>query len=128
MNIRAAIFDVYGTLLEVGPAPPQAEELWRGIWSDMFHIEPRLSRLEFSVACSRVVSREHEAARGRGIQFPEINWTSVVVEVTPELRNVSKADREQFISRHMRTGHSTRMHVEAAETLRALKGEGCVLG
>ena len=29
MTIRAVIFDVYGTLLEVGPAPPDADARWQ---------------------------------------------------------------------------------------------------
>ena len=50
MNIRAIIFDIYGTLLEVGPPPPDADARWQRLFADLLHSEPRLSRLDFYVA------------------------------------------------------------------------------
>ena len=50
MNVRAVILDIYGTLLEVGPPPPDADVRWQRICRDLLHTEPRLSRLEFSIA------------------------------------------------------------------------------
>ena len=50
MNIRAVIFDIYGTLLEVGPPPPDADARWQRLCRDLLRAEPRLSRLQFSVA------------------------------------------------------------------------------
>lgn len=128
MKIRAAIFDLYGTLLEVGPPPPDAEACWIGLWQDTLRIEPRLTRLNFSVACSRLIAQQHEASRARGILHPEILWPEIVRQVVPELTRVSKEDQDRFILGQIRTGHTTRLSHQAAEVLRQLRRKGCVLG
>ena len=69
MKPRAVIFDLYGTLLVVGPPPPDADARWQSLWRDLLRTEPRLSRLGFSIACNRVIARHHEAARACGIPW-----------------------------------------------------------
>jgi putative hydrolase of the HAD superfamily len=128
MNIRAVIFDIYGTLMEVGPATPDPELCWQRLCRDMLHIEPHLSRLDFSVATGQVISRHHEAARARGIPWPEVHWPSVVAEVLPELAQLPRHDQEEFLFRQIQTGHTTRMTSETAATLRWLKERPCLLG
>jgi putative hydrolase of the HAD superfamily len=128
MNIRAVIFDVYGTLLEVGPPPPDADTRWQLLCQDLLHMEPRLSRLNFSAASSKVMARHHQAARARGIPWPEAHWPSVVTEVVPELAQLSRHDQEEFLFRQMQTDHSTRMAAETAAALRWLKERPILLG
>lgn len=128
MKLRAVIFDVYGTLLEVGPAPADAEARWQELWRKTFSHEPRLSRLEFSVACSRVIARHHGQAQARGIAYPEINWPSIVGEVLPELRALPPSVQEEFLFRQIQTGHTTRFEKDAAEMLRRLGEENTLLG
>lgn len=126
--MRAAIFDVYGTLLEVGPAPHDADALWHRLWMDMFGMPPRLSRLDFSVACSRVIARLHETARARGVAHPEVNWQGVVAGTIPEFSLLSPSRQDEFLWRQIRSGHSTSMAPQTAEVLRRFKRRGCVLG
>ncbi len=128
MNLRAAIFDIYGTLLQVGPPPPDADARWQRLWRDFLHIEPRLSRLDFSVASSKVIARHHEVARARGIPWPEIHWPSVVTEVVPEVAQLPSHDREEFLFRQIQTSHTIRMTAETASVLRWLKERPCLLG
>ena len=128
MNIRAVIFDIYGTLLEVGPPPPDADARWRRLFRELLHIEPRLSRLDFSVGSSQVIARHHEAAHARGITWPEVHWPSVVTEVVPELVPLSHRDQDEFLFRQIQTGHTTRMIAETAATLRWLKERQSLLG
>ncbi len=128
MKIQAVIFDIYGTLLDVKPAPPEGEAHWRSLWKDTLGIEPSLSRLDFSIGCNRLVREQHEAGRARGILHPEILWPEIVRQVIPESAHFSKQQQEDFILGQIRTVHTTSMSREAAETLRALKGKGCVLG
>ena len=128
LNIRAVIFDLYGTLLEIGPSSPDADARWQRLCRDMFHIEPRLSRLHFSSACNQVIVRHHEAARVRGIPWPEVRWPSVVTEVMPELAQLPRHDQEEFLVRQIKTGHTTRMTAEPAAALRWLKERQCLLG
>jgi len=128
LNLRAVIFDVYGTLLEVGPPPPDADARWQRLFRDLLHIEPRLSRLDFSAATSKVIARHHEAARARAIPWPEVHWPSVVAEVVPELSRLSRHDQDEFLFRQMQAGHTTRMTTEAAATLRWLHERRILLG
>lgn len=128
MNIRVVIFDIYGTLLDVGPPLPEADARWQGLCHDLLGVEPRLSRLQFSVASSQVIARHHQAAQARGIPWPEVHWPSIVAKVMPELAQLSRYDQEEFIFRQIQTGHSTRMAAETAAALRWLKDRPTLLG
>ena len=68
-----------------------------------------------------MIARHHEAARARGIPWPEVHWPSVVAEVLPELAQLPRHDQEEFLFRQIQTGHTTRMTAETAATLRWLK-------
>jgi FMN phosphatase YigB (HAD superfamily) len=125
---RAVIFDVYCTILEVGPPPADAAERWLELWRETFRSQPRLTGAEFGAACRQVVSREHAAARGAGIPHPEIHWPAVVAEVVPELAALSGAGREEFIFRQIGLGHAVRLMPGAAATLRGLQQAGVHLG
>ena len=107
MNTRAVIFDIYGTLLEVGPPPPDSDARWQRLCRDLLHTEPPLSRLDFSVASSQVIARRHQAARARGIPWPEVHWPSVVAEVLPGLAQLPPRDQAEFLFRQIQTGHTT---------------------
>jgi putative hydrolase of the HAD superfamily len=128
MTIRAVVFDIYGTLLEVGPAPPDADARWQRLCHDLLHIHKPLSRLSFSVASSQVIARHHQAARARGIRWPEVHWPSVVAEVLPELAQLAPQDQEEFLFRQIQTDHTTHMAAETAAMLRWLKERQCLLG
>jgi FMN phosphatase YigB (HAD superfamily) len=94
----------------------------------LLHAEPRLSRLEFSVASSRVIARHHEAARARGVPWPEVHWPSVVAEVLPELTRLPRPAQEEFVCRHIQTGHATWLAPGTVETLRGLRERRVLLG
>jgi FMN phosphatase YigB (HAD superfamily) len=128
VNIRAVIFDIYGTLLEVGPPPPEADARWERLCRDLLHSEPHLSRLQFSVASSQVIARHHKAAQARGIPWPEVYWPAVVGEVMPEVARLARHEQEQFLFRQIQTGHSTRMTAETAAALRWLNDRSTLLG
>jgi FMN phosphatase YigB (HAD superfamily) len=128
MNIRALIFDVYGTLLEVGPPPPDADVRWRQLCQDVLQTEAPLSRLDFSTATSKVIAQLHAAARARGIPWPEVCWPSVVAEIVPALAQLAPPAREEFLFRQIQTGHTTEMAGETASALRQFKDQACLLG
>ena len=46
-EFRAVIFDIYGTLLEVGPPPPDADARWQRLCRHLLQSHPPLSRLRF---------------------------------------------------------------------------------
>lgn len=128
MKIRAVIFDIYGTLLEVGPPPADADARWRRLFADLLHSQPRLSRLDFYVASNRLIARRHEASRARGILWPEVQWPAIVAEVLPEVRRLSRAEQDEFIFRQIQTGHTPRLTADTGAALRWLKERRCLLG
>ncbi len=128
MNIRAVIFDVYGTLLELGPAPADAGDRWRRLFAELLQGEARLGQLEFSLATSRIIARHHDLARSRGIPWPEVFWPAVVREVLPELAQLAPHQQEEFLFRQMQTGHQVRLTEETAAVLRWLKDRNCRMG
>jgi FMN phosphatase YigB (HAD superfamily) len=128
MNVRAVIFDIYGTLLEVGPPPADAEARWQHLWGDLLAMGPRLGRLDFSVASSKIIARHHAAARARGILWPEVHWPSVVLEAVPEVGRLPSLEQEEFLFQQIQTGHTTRMTAATAAALRVLTERHCLLG
>ena len=128
MKPKVLIFDVYGTLLEVGPPPADADGQWTRLWKEILGVMPRLSRLDFAVACSREVVARHECARGLGIHYPEVSWPAIAQSVVPELCSVPTKQRELFILRQMGTGHTTRLFGALVELLPAFKRKGYLLG
>jgi len=127
MNPRAAIFDVYSTLLEVRP-PTEAATRWKRLFEEALGKLPPLSRTEFSLATSREVARRHAEARARGIRWPEVLWPEVVLAVIPDLARLSQRKREDFFFQLMAVGRTLRLAEGAAECLRWLHREGVVLG
>lgn len=128
MKIRAVLFDVYGTLLQVGPPPADADAQWQELLAQTFSNDTKLSRLDFSIACSRAIERRHAAAHARGIQYPEVYWPGVVAEIIPQFNKLSAKAQEEFIFRQIQIGRTIRLFPDAAEGLRKLSARGCVLG
>jgi FMN phosphatase YigB (HAD superfamily) len=128
MKVRAAIFDVYGTLLEVGPPPADGDARWQELFRNTFRVGTNLSRLDFSVACNRAITRRHTEAKARGIPFPEIVWPSIVAEVLPAFNKLKAPAQEEFIFRQIQIGRTTRLHAGAGYALQLLINQRCVLG
>ena len=128
MKVRAAIFDIYSTILEVGPPPTNADALWSRLFEEMLGTPPPVSRTEFSLRTSQVIARLHADARARGIRWPEIQWPSIVREAIPNLARLDATQQEEFILRQMQIGRKLRLADGAAECLRELNAIGILLG
>lgn len=128
MRIRAVLFDLYATLLEVGPPPADADHRWERLFRDALHTEPRLGRVEFYAACSQVVARHHETARRQGVPWPEIQWPVVVGEVIPAVAALSEPAREAFLLAQVEASRTITLTPETASLLRSLRGHGLTLG
>jgi FMN phosphatase YigB (HAD superfamily) len=128
LSIRAILFDVYGTILEVGPPPEDADALWEKLFADWLGGPPPLSRLEFFQCTGQGVARRHLEARARGIQWPEIVWPAVVEEVIPALAHLPARKRDDFILAQMKTGRRLRLAECAADVLRRMNEDGVLLG
>ena len=128
MKVRAVICDIYTTILEVGPPPSNADALWKDLFQELLGPPPAVGRTEFFIRTSRVIARQHAAARSRGIPWPEIQWPSVVREVIPGLAFVPPDKLDDFLLRQMQIGRTLRLADGAAECLRQLNDNGILLG
>jgi len=128
MKIRAVIVDVYNTLLEVGPAPASADALWRALFEEMLGTAPPVSATEFSVLTGQVTACHHAAAKSQGIQWPEIQWSSVVLEALPGLARLTAPKLEDFLFRQTQLGRTLRLADGAEECVRHLHDQGLLLG
>ena len=128
MSLRAAIFDLYGTLLEVGPPPADAGARWAVACQVALGTAPPLSLAQFDNECRRVVAVEHATARMRGIEFPEVYWPDIVDTVLrgfdprpAAARTPSPIYRADFL-------HTVRLRPDAADVLRAAQKTSLLLG
>ena len=128
MTMRAAIFDIYNTLLEVGPPPPDADDRWASLCGEFLNAPPQLSRVGFGAAAGAVISRMHAEARSYGIPWPEIQWPSVVRAVLPQLRDLAPDRFDQFIFRQMQLGRTLKLADGSTDCLKFLRERGCLLG
>lgn len=128
MSIRAVIFDVYTTILEVGPPPADADALWQQLFEEMLGTPPPLNRTQFSIRTAQVIARRHGDARTRGIQWPEIFWPAVVLEVVPDLTRLPEKNLEDFLFRQMQIGRTLQLADGAADCLRWLNKNQRLLG
>ena len=128
MRIRAVIFDIYGTLLELGPPPADAEARWVALWLETFGGPPRFDLGAFGAACDVIIAREHAAARAAGIAWPEIYWPDVVAKALPELARLPAKAPATFLLKHATLMHTVSLQARAATVLRSLHERGVLLG
>ncbi len=126
--IRAVICDIYGTLLEVGPPPPDAEERWARLWQETVGTPDPPSLDQLDTAVRRLVPVHHAAGRARGLLQPEIDWPALAAEAFPALKRVPASQRPWFYHQHAGLCRTTRLAPEAADCLRSLHHAGLVLG
>ena len=126
--IRAAIFDIYGTLLQVAPPPSDAQARWELIWEDKLKTPPRLTLEQFSAECERVIASEHAEARALGILHPEVYWPAVVSTVLPEFAHLSEVERSEFRLYHAQMAHTVRLMPGAAKALTQFRNSALRLG
>lgn len=128
MKLRAVIFDIYKTLLEVGPPPADAEMRWKELLKTTFRRSSAMSLAKFGMRCQAIIDREHAAARSRGIAFPEVYWPDVVCEVLPALSRLGEVRRGAFMFEQVRLWHTVSLAPGAAEVLARLRRVKIPLG
>ena len=128
MKIRAVIFDIYNTLLEVGPPPSDAEAQWEKLCREAFAGTPCPSLRAFNRTCDEVIAREHASARATGIQWPEVYWPDVLTAALPELAKFPANALAGFALRHARLTRTVRMMPGAKEGLNRLRDLNIPLG
>jgi FMN phosphatase YigB (HAD superfamily) len=126
--IRAVIFDIYGTLMEFGPPPADAEDQWRVCWAEFFPGASAPDLCELSARCGQLIRKSHAESAAQGVECPEVNWQEILCGVLPELSGLDVAARDTVIFRHQQCLRSLRGAAEALPWIRGLKREGILLG
>lgn len=128
MKIRAVIFDVYKTLLEVGPPPVDADQRWSVLCREYFGPQTGVTLAELNARVEAVIAREHAQAKAVGIPKPEIYWPDVAKEALPELAALSSGKVDDFLFAHAQLQRTVRLMSGAAEVLKKLIEAKTLLG
>ena len=126
--VRAIIFDVYKTILDVCEAPLDAEKRWRNLLVHTFGSSLDVSLEELANRCTGIVRQDHREARGRGIDHPEVNWPTVIKRALPSLDSLSEAKLANFIFRHAQLSRTLKLMPSCDSLLRRCVQRGIVLG
>jgi FMN phosphatase YigB (HAD superfamily) len=87
--VRAVICDIYGTLLEVGPPPENADAIWE---EHCHRIAGSIVPLEdFNARCRSLAAQEINARRCAGERFPDVTWLDVLGRAFDPLLEPSRA-------------------------------------
>jgi len=130
MRLRAAIFDIYGTLLEISPVSQAStiEAAWQALHEDCWHTPASLPFTRFAAESQALIAREHAASRALGIGSPEVVWPEIVARVLPALARLPDGERNAFLLRLAGLPRSLRLADGAADVLRRLRGQDVLLG
>jgi FMN phosphatase YigB (HAD superfamily) len=115
---RAILCDVYRTILQITPAPVDAETRWQSLLARTFDRPPDLSLEELSGRADEFLKADHQAARALGIVYPEVDWKFVMQRALPELDSIGTTSADDFIFHHM----------QLLRTLGLMPGAGRFLG
>lgn len=128
MKVRAVIFEIYGTLLEVDPTPAGAAVRWDRLCQRHFPGPPPMSLASFSRCSGEVMLRQRAELQAKGIRYPELIWPDIACQAMPELAALTRAGRDDFLFNHAQLQRAVRPLPRAVETLRELRQRRLVLG
>ncbi|HEY6675490.1 MAG TPA: HAD family hydrolase [Terrimicrobium sp.] len=126
--VRAIIFDVYKTILDVGEAPLDAEKRWRNLLVQTLGSTLDVGLDELANRCAGIVREDHSEARGRGIDHPEVNWPTVMKRALPILNSLSEAKLANFIFHHAQLSRTLKLTPSCGSLLRRCVQSGILLG
>lgn len=128
MTHRAILCDIYKTLLEVGPPPPEAEVRWSELVAAVCRTGARPSLAQFSDSAERAIRLEHATARAGGVAHPEVFWPFIACEALPALVALDPGALDDFLFEHAQLQRSVRLMPGAAEVLKSLSAGEVLLG
>jgi FMN phosphatase YigB (HAD superfamily) len=128
LPVKAVICTIYGTLLECGPAPADAEASWGRLWREKLKRPPRTPLAEFNRAADLALQTETNILSVRGVENPAPYWPAVAELLLPELGELSPEAVADFLYTHAQLRRSVQLRAGAGAVLRALESRGVLLG
>ncbi|MEX1045242.1 MAG: HAD family hydrolase [Chthoniobacterales bacterium] len=128
MKPRAVICDVYRTILEILPAPADADVRWEVLCRETFGEVAQPDFAAFNVLCRAEIARDHAAAHRAGITFPEVQWPRIVGCVLPEFVTLEPARQMEFLLAGQALTRGLRLMPGAAHALRQWRAAALPLG
>jgi putative hydrolase of the HAD superfamily len=126
--VRAIIFDVYKTILDVGEAPLDAEKRWHNLLAQTFGSTPDVGLEELADRCAGIIREDHSEARTRGIDHPEVNWPTVMKRALPRLNSLPDAKLANFIFQHAQLSRTLKLAPSCGSLLRQCVQSGILMG
>jgi FMN phosphatase YigB (HAD superfamily) len=127
--LRAFIFDIYNTLLEVRPPPANPELKWAELCRSLPDGLPAgLSLRKFNETCQQLIAKEHARARTQRVQFPEVYWPDIARTAAPALGPFSEKELDDFLYQHAQLERTVSLMPGASEVLPQLRRRGFLLG
>jgi len=127
--IKLIVFDVYKTILHVGPSRSVSDEEWNGLWNRFFLDElPPLTYAGFKEATRDLIQSDHAKAEIVGVHSPEVFWDDLVIRVLPRLKELNLSTQKYFFYKQIQLEREVGLMRGAGEGLAELKQTGILLG
>jgi FMN phosphatase YigB (HAD superfamily) len=127
-DVRAIVCDVYRTILQVGAAPENSQQRWEILYRSALCRDPQLSLEEVAHNCRAIIAEDHREARARGINYPEVNWPSVMKRALPQLDALSQPHLDAFLFNHAQLFRSLSVMPGCVTVFRECLKRGILLG
>lgn len=128
MTPSIIIFDVYKTLMRVGPPSEDPQRCWERLCQEYVPGMTDLSLSEFGSRTKRAIEARHARSRAAGVDFPEILWEEILLEVIPSLKTLRPDQLDSFILKQTNTWHTTSLDEGCVPFIREARRRGIPLG
>lgn len=129
MILKLIVFDIYKTLLHVGPERIVHESEWDHLWNGTFPgSRPPMDYPQFKRRVEEEVQSDHQKAVLLGVQYPEVFWEDLMCRILPPLKSLDQTRRKDFIYRQIQLERGVSLMEGADEALASFKEKDLLMG
>lgn len=127
-TLKAVIFDVYQTLLNVSHLEEDTEVEWENLHAEFFGSAPAVTLDHLAERCRHLVSEDHAHAHEFGVWHPEVVWTDIMAQALPAFAGLAASRKDDFLYRHIQLLRSLKLAPECERIFSLCLEKGIVLG